>query len=442
MIYRLRLGGWMGRAWRGRFARDVALTAGGNFSVTVAGAVGGILAARLLGPAGRGELAAAIVWAGVLGTVAQLGMPQALIYHTARDAEATPTIFTTALGLLLAQSAAVILLGQLLVSLTLARWQPAVAPAVRYYLLSIPCTLLSTYLCAIAQGLRRFHLASLVRTAMAATYILALVVAFAWRWQGAGDVLALFLALQAATALILLLIFLRLYGSGRLDGVRLRELIGYGLKAAGGDVAWIANARLDQFVMSAFVSPSALGQYAVAVSYATTLFPLSGALAMVLFPHVANGRRGQAGGRIKRALAWNLVVSAAGAIVLALVSPLLLPWLFGVEFQAAVWPAVLLLGGTVILGSNYVLSDGLRGLGRPALPSAAQLMGVGVTVVGLLLLLPVLGIMGAAVASVLSYGVALLYLAWGLRRVLDTDGQARSGDRLEPIQAIDITKIQ
>lgn len=434
MIYRLRLGGWMLRVWRGRFARDVVLTAGGNFSVTVAGAVGGILAARLLGPAGRGELAAAIVWAGVLGTVAQLGMPQALIYHAARDSEATPTLLTTALGLLLAQSAAVILLGQLLVSLTLARWQPAVVPAVRLYLFSIPGALLGTYLCAIAQGLRRFHLASVVRTAMAATYILALVAAFAWRWQRAGDVVALFLALQAATALVLLLIFLRFYvgrpcpsalsaSHFRFDWARLRELLRYGLKAAWGDISWIANARLDQFVMSAFVSTSALGQYAVAVSYATTLFPLSGAFAMVLFPHVATGRPGQARRQIKRALTWNLTVSTAGAIGLALFSPWLLPWLFGMEFQAAVWPAVLLLGGTVILGSNYVLSDGLRGLGRPALPSAAQLVGVVVTVVALLLLLPVLGIMGAAVASVLSYGAALLYLGWGLRRVIKRPGE-------------------
>ncbi|MCA9334673.1 polysaccharide biosynthesis C-terminal domain-containing protein, partial [Candidatus Saccharibacteria bacterium] len=111
----------------------------------------------------------------------------------------------------------------------------------------------------------------------------------------------------------------------------------------------------------------------------------------------------------------NLLVSSTGALLLALVSPLLLPLLFGIEFRDAVLPAIILLIAIVILGFNYVLSDGLRGLGYPGTTSIAELAGAMTTVIGLVLFLPLLGIYGAAVVSVLSYAIValVLYLSFG-----------------------------
>ena len=44
----------------------------------------GILTARLLGPAGRGELAAMILWPLFIANVTTLGVPSSLIYHLRR----------------------------------------------------------------------------------------------------------------------------------------------------------------------------------------------------------------------------------------------------------------------------------------------------------------------------------------------------------------------
>jgi len=135
---------------------------------------------------------------------------------------------------------------------------------------------------------------------------------------------------------------------------------------------------------------------------------------MVLFPRVA-GERGKVAERsIRRALRANLLVSSTGALLLALGSPFLLPLLFGVEFSDAVLPAIILLVAIVILGFNYVLSDGLRGMGHPGSTSIAEFTGTVVTIAGLVVLLPRFGIYGAALTSVLSYlsVAAILYVAF------------------------------
>ena len=113
-------------------ARDFFVTAGSNATIAFLTAIGGIIAARLLGPGGRGELAAAVVWAGIFGTVAQLGLPQALTYFSARHTESLGTIVRAALFLYFVQSIGILLIGWLAVGLVLQRTSPPRLPLLAF----------------------------------------------------------------------------------------------------------------------------------------------------------------------------------------------------------------------------------------------------------------------------------------------------------------------
>ena len=69
------------------FAGRVVMTAGTNLVLASLGLVTGILAARLLGPVGRGELAAIQTWPSVMATIAMLGLPEAVVYFSAKERE-------------------------------------------------------------------------------------------------------------------------------------------------------------------------------------------------------------------------------------------------------------------------------------------------------------------------------------------------------------------
>jgi O-antigen/teichoic acid export membrane protein len=94
----------------------------------------------------------------------------------------------------------------------------------------------------------------------------------------------------------------------------------------------------------------------------------------------------------------------------AAVTPWVLPFLFGAAFAAAIPAALIMVGASAIAAVNTVLEEGLRGLGRPMAVLWAELCGLAVTAVALLILLRPLGIVGAALASVCGYSTVLVTL--------------------------------
>ena len=397
-------------------ARDFSVTAGSNLFIAATAAIGGILSARLLGPTGRGELAAALVWSATLTVIGTLGLPQALTYFTASRPADVGDIFVTAMVILVAQSIFILAIGHFAVEI-LSHYQPLAVESIRLYLLSIPFSLLTTYLNTISQGLKRFRLFNAIRVASAAGYICSLLLASIFEVHQAKEIVVLLLWSSIVVAIGGMAFFLlKVKPRGNFRWQQARRLLGYGLRSYWGSLSWMANGRLDQFVMSAFTNLNVLGQYAVAVSYASVLFPLSGAFAMILYPRVAEGPKSDAHRRIAKALKLNLLFTGSGAILLGLLGPSLIPSLFGSNFTLSIYPAMILLLGTVFLGCNYVLSDGLRGMGHPLITSISETVGAVVTVLGLFILLPVLGIIGAAWVSVTSYAVVFLILMFWYRR--------------------------
>ena len=69
----------------GRLKRDAALAVATGFAVQSVLVVTGPLLARMLGPSGRGYLAALILWPLVITQLGNLGIPSALTYSVARD---------------------------------------------------------------------------------------------------------------------------------------------------------------------------------------------------------------------------------------------------------------------------------------------------------------------------------------------------------------------
>ena len=402
-----------------RSARELFKTSGSNFSIGFFGAVAGILAARMLGPEGRGTLAAAVVWVTLFRTIISFGLPQALTFFTARDPSSQGKIFRTSLRILLIQCIVILPLGWLIITQIFARIHPDSSKAVLIYLLTLPFSLLIGYLTTIAQGMKNFNYYNIVRVISAAGRAGSLVLVGLFGLRDPESAVIFLTASQVVIALLALLAFTRFFDSrGSYERGMSRQLLGYGIKAYPGDLSSMANGRLDQFVMSIILGVQDLGLYAVAVSYATILFPVSQAFAVILFPAVAGSRGGMATSKIRRFFLGNLLVSACVALLMGISAPVLIPLLFGVVYEPSVYPAVILLLAAIFLGSIYVLSEGARGLGYPIIPSIAEVVGVVVTITGLVLVLEKFGIIGAAYVSTISYGVTMTIIAVGIILVL------------------------
>jgi O-antigen/teichoic acid export membrane protein len=402
----------------------IAGTAAATAAILLSGVVTGLIAARSLGAAGRGELAAMTVWASTFLYAGTLGLPEAVTYFSAAEPSSRERVWTTAqvaagvLGLL------VTLLGWWVIPLLFSADDAALAESIRWFLLfyAIPC-LCSLCACAWLQGtgrLRAFNVSRLtIHVVNAGGMVILLLL---------GDQLVLHFAavlLIGNTATCLLAVGLgpvaRVGAAPPSIGLA-KRLLHYGMRVQVGNWSNAASVRLDQLLLSLFAAAASLGLYVVAVTYASVLLTIPGSAALVLLPHIVRQQReGTARACLERWYRRLLWATVLGGTLIALSGAVLIPALFGRAFQAAVPLVALLVPATVMLGMNQVLAAAFRGIGRPEISSTSEVIGVAVTVVGLAALLPGYGIYGAAAASLLAYGSSHVYLTRRALVVFGTD---------------------
>ncbi len=183
-----------------------------------------------------------------------------------------------------------------------------------------------------------------------------------------------------------------------------RSLLGYGLKSHIAAIAGHATLRLDQLLLSILAPSAELGLYAVAVSMAGAVGPLFTASATVVIPRVSRiSDPAEAVRETWRTLGVGLAISLPVVLAAFMLFPTILHVLFGSAFQGALGAARVLLAASVFQGANAILGNSLRSLGRPGAPAMAETVGAAVTAGLLLLLLPSMRAMGAAVASLGAY---------------------------------------
>lgn len=392
---------------------EVAGTALASIVIMCCGVVTGLIAARSLGPSGRGELTAIIVWASTLLYAGTLGVPEAVAYYAATERALRDRVWATGQATAVTLGLLVTLAGWWLLPAVLGEGVALTASA-RWFMLWFAVPALGS-LCAVAwlQGagfLRAFNISRAtvhVVQAMGAVVLLvsgshsvrqfavAMLVGVTACWLVAGSLGPLRPALAAGPSSHLA-----------------RRMLHYGSRVQFGSWANAANVRLDQLLLSVFATAASLGIYVVAVSYASLLLTIPSSASLVMLPDIVRHHRaGTARACIEqwyRRLLWATLLAAA---VLAPLGAFVVPFVFGSEFRDAVPLVVLLVPATAILGMKQILSTAFRGTGRPEVGSKAEVVGLIVTIAALAALLPRYGMYGAAVASLLAYGSSHVYLA-------------------------------
>ena len=398
-----------------RLAGGFLSTFGAALVIQVAGITTGLLSARLLGPQGKGELTALLLWPGILTTIGSLGLFDAMVYFAGREAERTRAVLATGLTLVLGLAIAVVTIGVLVLPLVLSNYDVSVVDAGRLYLvLYTPISLAALSVIVILQGTAQFGSYNALRALVHVGYAIGIVGLWLVGRTSVSSVAAASLVANLATLLVAFVIAYRNGWFARsADRVLAKEMLSYGLKSHVGTTSSLLNVRMDQMLMSALLPPTHLGLYAAAVTYASTTNLIAGSLATLAFPSLVHaGSFDQRRDALGRFVRFNSLLSALVVLGLFLGAPLLVPTLFGEAFREATLPAMVLLVAALPLNCNLMISVGFKAFGLPAVSSKAEIVGLMVTFPLLLLLLPHFQALGAAVASLFAYLASYLYLGW------------------------------
>ncbi|EMA13887.1 flippase [Haloarcula marismortui] len=216
-----------------------------------------------------------------------------------------------------------------------------------------------------------------------------------------------------------------------------RSLLDYGRYSVVSAVGGYFYSWMDVAMLSVFVSISAgavitrgdIGAYENAWRLSLVVMLLSQSIATALFPQVSKWNAEGAMTKIEEIIPTALlpallfvIPAFAGTAVL---SKDLLRILFSPEFTVA-WLVLIILAGEKILQAvHVVLGRSLQAIDRPDLAAYATVVSVAVNLILNLVLIYQFGIVGAAIATTVSFAINTALHARYLNRFLDIDFPTR-----------------
>ncbi|GAA0991860.1 oligosaccharide flippase family protein [Subtercola frigoramans] len=387
----------------GGAARNIAVTAIGNLGAPLAAFVSAPILARVLGVDGRGEVAAITAPFLLAVSALTLGLPEALTFFVAKRVSQPGRVLARGVALLFLIGAigTAGIIGLVPVLFTGSSAEIAILVA-----FALVPSLIVGGIRGYAAGRGLWKLISVERTVSAFARL------------GAVGVLAAIGNLTVETASISIAVTTFVGGIAYLPLVGQRNasspqdpnitgssgrLLSFGARLWFGTLAGVMLSRLDQTLMIPLSDSFQLGIYAVAVSVSEVTLVFNSAVRDVIFSEEASGGDPQ---RLALASRISTLMTLVLAIAVGISTIWLLPLVFGSDFSPAIVVVEVLLFGIVVGNPGSVAGAGLSARGRPELRSYALVIACIVNVVAVIVLVPTLGALGAAIATVIGNAVA------------------------------------
>jgi O-antigen/teichoic acid export membrane protein len=400
------------------FARSIVLNVLGRVSGLLMGFVGSVLLARLLGPADRGLLGLMISVSTIVFAVAAIGQPLAVTYYASRKDADTGAI----LGNTIAHAA---LLAVILIPLTALLYGPIQdafghGQGGKTWILAaalVPLTFLDWTTSNQLLGMLRFGLYNALKVVAALLYLAAIIVLLGVLDLGVTGGLIATAVGSIVTVAGCVWPILR-SGKPAIRIPLLRQMLHYGSRVQVGVIFQMVNYRLDVVIMQFYRPLKQVGYYVAAQTIAELVITLTTAFQSTLLPLVSHFEGDVRQDEVTINSVRHHGILAFVAILLnAVFGSLIILYAYGRGFHPAVVPMLVLLPGIWFLGLGLVIQSDLGGRGRPGLSSALAGLAAVVTAILDVVLIPPLGVMGGALASVVAYTTFGLSSVIALSRV-------------------------
>ncbi len=397
--------------------KDLVFSFGARF-ITIFSALGvQICLAWFLGTAGRGSYAVCILFSGLLGIIFFMGCELAGVYFVSskRFSLSEGVIYTLIYGGI--GSALAIATGLILMQFHLAFFEKASRPELYLALASIPGFLYFTVFSQLFTSIGRFGWFSAI-TLLRGLSLFFFTPIFLWVLDAGtpGAIMAIIVS-DLLVVTVCLYIFRTKFGLRPIHP-RLKNLLAmlhYGARYSIGVISNQFNFRIGTLILAFFATRDEIGIYALAVGLTIQMQILPDAVKTVLIPRSSSDEEGMKDlvARCARLTAVASFLMLAGLVLLA---DLILGIIFPESFAPAAPLIRILALGFFIRTLGKALEPYLIGQNRPGIISISVATGMAVNIICLFILLPRLGLPGAAWSVVFNYLVSSIILIFFFNR--------------------------
>ena len=392
-------------------AAAVVQSIGAKLSIIAINAATGIVTARALRPAGRGELAAMILWPVFLASALTLGVPSSLTFQIKRHPHKRSQLVGAALLIAFLSSVFAMLLGTYFMHAWIAQYSLKTVLFAQIFLLSAPLTSLMLVGRAALESQGNFSASNkllIVSPLLTLLWLLALLATHSMTpYSAAMAYIPVGIVPIVWMAYHLWNIFrpsLQSFSSSA------KLLFSYGIRSYGIDLCGTMALYVDQALVVRVLVPGMMGIYVVALSLSRMLNVFHTSVIMVLFPKAVSKSPAEVRAMTSRAVRMSTMLTAAAGLCIIVLGPQVLSLLFGADYRSATPVLRILVVEVILSGATLVLSQAFMALGRPGIVTALQVVGLALTIPLMFVLAPRYGIVGAGIALLISTSARLLFV--------------------------------
>lgn len=193
------------------------------------------------------------------------------------------------------------------------------------------------------------------------------------------------------------------------------SLISFGIKGQFATIFNVLNFKFDIFLIGYFLPATNLGIYTIAVSLTNFLLFIPSSLINILIPKASSEKelKRYLPQLLKSIFYFTLIIG----IILMASGKLLINILYSDAFIKGYDLLIILIFGTIFLGINQVITSALTGKGYPTIQSKTAGIGFVFTIILDIILIPKVGLIGAAIATSIAYTLMGFTAIYYLRKI-------------------------
>lgn len=197
-----------------------------------------------------------------------------------------------------------------------------------------------------------------------------------------------------------------------------KEMLHYGALLQLSNLVATLNKRLSLYLLNKHCDEKPVGVFASGTQVTEGVNIISHSIGLVELSVLSNTEKAQRSKQLTlRFTKLAVMLTFVAMLVICLLPTTFYEWLLSGEFADIRSVIMLMAPGVVFFSAHTVMANFFSGTGRPKYNLYASLIGLSVTVVAAFLLIPRLGIQGAAITTSLTY-LALFVYQWMVFRRL------------------------
>jgi len=301
---------------------------------------------------------------------------------------------------------------------------PELADLIKIVAFALPFLSVNNTLLSSLNGLREMKSYSfliIVRSVLLISFVILLI------YMGLGVKGAALALLLAEVGALFLLVFLsrNLFSFITQDYLKTtRELVKFGSRLFLASAIYLVNTRVDMLLVGYFLTDKDVGIYAMAVAFTNVFFMVPVSVSKITYPMMSEnyGKKLHQANEIlmNKMMKYSLLILSILGILIIFFAQDIIIFLLGSEFLPVVIPLTILIIALIFFGPLSSTGSAFSAASRPDIAFKINLMRLVPNVALDVLLIPKLGITGAAIATAISMfigGIIGIHLRYTILRV-------------------------